>query len=125
MASDPEKDDAFSRGLGLDDEKETEKRGGSSSAAPATPTTTATRDALSTTPVLSLGDGATPKLWTRRMFRLYGILLLGYLCIVLQGFDGSLMPAINVMVSLKRRVFFFEESQWAVANHVPLPTDAV
>ncbi|KAI5457552.1 general substrate transporter [Mariannaea sp. PMI_226] len=31
------------------------------------------------------------------MFRLYGILLLGYLCIVLQGYDGSLMGAINAM----------------------------
>lgn len=39
-----------------------------------------------------------PNLWTRRMFRLYGILTLGYLCIVLQGYDGSLMGAINAMV---------------------------
>lgn len=39
-----------------------------------------------------------PSLWTRHMFRLYGILTLGYLCIVLQGYDGSLMGAINAMV---------------------------
>ncbi len=45
-----------------------------------------------------LAESAQPKLWTRRMFRLYGILLLGYLCIVLQGYDGSLMGAINAMV---------------------------
>jgi hypothetical protein len=46
-----------------------------------------------------LGE-AKPKLWTKRMFRLYGILLLGYLCIVLQGYDGSLMGAINAMVRI-------------------------
>lgn len=39
-----------------------------------------------------------PKLLTKRMFRLYGILLLGYMCIILQGYDGSLMGAINAMV---------------------------
>jgi hypothetical protein len=39
-----------------------------------------------------------PSLWTGHMFRLYGILTLGYLCIVLQGYDGSLMGAINAMV---------------------------
>lgn len=37
---------------------------------------------------------------SKRMFRLYGILLLGYLCIILQGYDGSLMPAINAMVRI-------------------------
>lgn len=41
-----------------------------------------------------------PKALTRRMLRLYGILLLGYMCIILQGYDGSLMPAINGMVCL-------------------------
>lgn len=40
-----------------------------------------------------------PNALTRRMFRLYGILVLGYMCIILQGYDGSLMPAINGMVS--------------------------
>ena len=41
-----------------------------------------------------------PSLWTKHMFRLYGILILGYLCIVLQGYDGSLMGAINAMVNI-------------------------
>lgn len=41
-----------------------------------------------------------PKALTRRMLRLYGILVLGYMCIILQGYDGSLMPAINGMVCL-------------------------
>lgn len=50
--------------------------------------------------VTQLLEEARPKLWTKRMFRLYGILLLGYLCIVLQGYDGSLMGAINAMVRL-------------------------
>ncbi|OKL60246.1 hypothetical protein UA08_04577 [Talaromyces atroroseus] len=36
-------------------------------------------------------------LWTRHMFRLYAILSLGYLCIVLQGYDGALMTSINAM----------------------------
>lgn len=48
--------------------------------------------------VTQLLEEAKPQLWTKRMFRLYGILLLGYLCIVLQGYDGSLMGAINAMV---------------------------
>jgi hypothetical protein len=45
-------------------------------------------------------EQAPPALFTRRMFRLYAILSLGYMCIVLQGYDGSLMGAINAMVSL-------------------------
>ncbi|KAK5995400.1 Lactose permease [Cladobotryum mycophilum] len=49
-----------------------------------------------------LAEEAKPKLWTRRMFRLYSILLLGYLCIVLQGYDGSLMGAINAMPQYQR-----------------------
>lgn len=32
------------------------------------------------------------------MFQLYAILSLGYLCIVLQGYDGALMTSINAMV---------------------------
>lgn len=48
--------------------------------------------------ISQLAEDVRPKLWTKRMFRLYGILLLGYLCIVLQGYDGSLMGAINAMV---------------------------
>jgi hypothetical protein len=42
-----------------------------------------------------------PSLWTKHMFHLYGILILGYLCIVLQGYDGSLMGAINAMVNIR------------------------
>lgn len=57
-----------------------------------------TKDMDDTVHVTQLLEEATPKLWTKRMFRLYGILLLGYLCIVLQGYDGSLMGAINAMV---------------------------
>jgi hypothetical protein len=45
-----------------------------------------------------LAEDARPKMWTKRMLRLYAILTLGYLCIILQGFDGSLMGAINAMV---------------------------
>lgn len=45
-------------------------------------------------------EQASPALFTRRMFKLYAILALGYMCIVLQGYDGSLMGAINAMVSL-------------------------
>ncbi|KAL6802928.1 general substrate transporter [Trichoderma sp. SZMC 28013] len=56
-----------------------------------------TEDVDETVHVTQLLGDAKPKLWTKRMFRLYGILLLGYLCIVLQGYDGSLMGAINAM----------------------------
>ena len=35
--------------------------------------------------------------WTRSMFRLYGVLAIAYLCGCLNGFDGSLMGAINAM----------------------------
>lgn len=50
------------------------------------------------THISQLTEEARPQLWTRCMFRLYGVLVLGYLCIVLQGYDGSLMGAINAMV---------------------------
>lgn len=56
--------------------------------------------------VTQLLDEAKPKPWTKRMFRLYGILLLGYLCIVLQGYDGSLMGAINAMVRIYEFIVF-------------------
>lgn len=35
--------------------------------------------------------------WSRAMFRLYAVLFLAYLCGLLNGFDGSLMGAINAM----------------------------
>jgi hypothetical protein len=35
--------------------------------------------------------------WTGAMFRLYGVLAIAYLCGCLNGFDGSLMGAINAM----------------------------
>jgi hypothetical protein len=35
--------------------------------------------------------------WTGAMWRLYGVLFVAYLCGMLNGFDGSLMGAINAM----------------------------
>lgn len=35
--------------------------------------------------------------WTKAMFKLYGVLAIAYLCGCLNGFDGSLMGAINAM----------------------------
>jgi hypothetical protein len=35
--------------------------------------------------------------WSLPMFRLYGVLSIAYLCGCLNGFDGSLMGAINAM----------------------------
>jgi hypothetical protein len=47
---------------------------------------------------LSMASAAAKsQLWTKGMFRLYCVMFIGYLCIVLQGFDGSLMGAINAM----------------------------
>jgi hypothetical protein len=40
---------------------------------------------------------AQPKAFSFAMFRLLAVLLVGYFCIILQGFDGSLMGAINAM----------------------------
>lgn len=37
--------------------------------------------------------------WTRNMFRLYGCLLIAYLCGCLNGYDGSLMGGLNAMTS--------------------------
>lgn len=37
--------------------------------------------------------------WTPSMFRLYGVLLIAYLCGCLNGYDGSLMGGINAMDS--------------------------
>ena len=39
------------------------------------------------------------KPYTLSMFRLYGCLLIAYLCGCLNGFDGSLMGGINAMTS--------------------------
>lgn len=49
--------------------------------------------------VVGAAEQAPQSLFTWRMFKLYAILSLGYMCIVLQGYDGSLMGAINAMVS--------------------------
>lgn len=38
-----------------------------------------------------------PSATTTAMFKLYAILSVGYFCIILQGYDGSLMGAINAM----------------------------
>lgn len=38
-----------------------------------------------------------PRATTFAMFKLYAILSVGYFCIILQGYDGSLMGAINAM----------------------------
>jgi hypothetical protein len=35
--------------------------------------------------------------WTPSMFRLYGCLLIAYLCGCLNGYDGSLMGSLNAM----------------------------
>ncbi|KAF3393652.1 Lactose permease [Talaromyces pinophilus] len=43
------------------------------------------------------GEESQLSLWTSHMYRLYAVLALGYLCIVFQGYDGSLMPSINAM----------------------------
>lgn len=56
------------------------------------------RDVDEAVEIAQLIEHERPNLWTKRMFRLYGILLLGYMCIILQGYDGSLMGAINDMV---------------------------
>ncbi|KAJ5771387.1 lactose permease [Penicillium nucicola] len=45
-----------------------------------------------------VGD-AKPSLWTTSMFRLYGCLLIGYLCATVNGFDGAVMGGINAMTS--------------------------
>ncbi|KAJ6030978.1 lactose permease [Penicillium herquei] len=40
-----------------------------------------------------------PSLWTLSMLRLYGCLLIGYLCATVNGFDGAVMGGINAMTS--------------------------
>ena len=35
--------------------------------------------------------------WTRSMWRLYGCLMIAYLCGCLNGYDGSLMGGLNAM----------------------------
>lgn len=42
-------------------------------------------------------DTSTYSPWSRSMWRLYGVLAIAYLCGCLNGFDGSLMGAINAM----------------------------
>jgi hypothetical protein len=42
-------------------------------------------------------DTSTYSPWSLPMFRLYGVLSIAYLCGCLNGFDGSLMGAINAM----------------------------
>lgn len=40
-----------------------------------------------------------PKLWSRNMIQLYAIMGVGYLVSTMNGFDSSLMGAINAMTS--------------------------
>jgi hypothetical protein len=47
-------------------------------------------------------DTAAYSPWSRSMFRLYGVLFVAYLCGCLNGFDGSLMGAINAMTPYKK-----------------------
>lgn len=42
-------------------------------------------------------DTITYSPWSKSMWRLYGVLAIAYLCGCLNGFDGSLMGAINAM----------------------------
>ena len=42
-------------------------------------------------------DTTTYSPWSLAIFRLYGVLSIAYLCGCLNGFDGSLMGAINAM----------------------------
>jgi hypothetical protein len=42
-------------------------------------------------------DDSNDSPWTWSMFRLYAVLSVAYLCGCLNGFDGSLMGAINAM----------------------------
>ncbi|BFZ65202.1 hypothetical protein YB2330_006365 [Saitoella coloradoensis] len=58
-------------------------------------TSTTTRD-----PNLNLASvtaARPPKPWSKQMLKLYGILLVLYLCATMQGYDGSLMGSINAL----------------------------
>jgi hypothetical protein len=44
-------------------------------------------------------EDAKPSPFTSSMVRLYGCLLVAYLCGCLNGYDGSLMGGLNAMVS--------------------------
>ena len=43
-----------------------------------------------------------PSPWTPSMFRLYGCLVVAYLCGCLNGYDGSLMGGLNALPSYLR-----------------------
>jgi hypothetical protein len=47
-------------------------------------------------------DTTTYSAWSPAMWRLYGVLFVAYLCGLLNGFDGSLMGAINAMKPYQR-----------------------
>jgi len=40
--------------------------------------------------------------WTKSMFQLYGVLFVAYCCGCLNGYDGSLMGALNGMTSYQQ-----------------------
>jgi len=52
---------------------------------------------LDAIPLATAADTSTYSPWSLPMFRLYGVLSIAYLCGCLNGFDGSLMGAINAM----------------------------
>jgi hypothetical protein len=56
-------------------------------------------DAASSDAILlaTAAETSTYSPWSLPMFRLYGVLSIAYLCGCLNGFDGSLMGAINAM----------------------------
>lgn len=47
-------------------------------------------------------NAATYSPWSPRLFRLYLVLSLAYLCGCLNGYDGSLMGGLNGLVSYQR-----------------------
>ncbi|GFF96059.1 lactose permease [Aspergillus lentulus] len=55
--------------------------------------------------VVAMATGADQtkySLWTLSMLRLYGCLVIGYLCATVNGFDGAVMGGINAMVSYQK-----------------------
>ncbi|KAK3614439.1 hypothetical protein LTR56_027256 [Elasticomyces elasticus] len=47
----------------------------------------------------ALAMGAKPSIWSKSMLQLYAIMAVGYLVSTLNGYDSSLMGAINAMKS--------------------------
>jgi hypothetical protein len=63
-------------------------------------------DVVEATAIADSALAVKPSLWTKSMLRLYGCLLIGYLCATTNGFDGAVMGLVELGTCFFRHSLF-------------------